>query len=227
MADPQSLLQPGETLGPPVASSPAPSSSNSLLQPGETLGPAVQPQGAVSNDNQTVDHPIDLLKGMGEEALGTVKGALTEVFPGAHQLYQSLSNLPQNYRDYEVARQSGKSPIQAANEVAAKEEQKTSMVNALKQRVKEFSDHPNEATGKLIVDLVPMLLTHGAPEAEEATAGAEGTAPEEAASSAAQSAATGDTSLLQPGEMLGEPVTEAPAPGVLKPGYEKVADTNI
>lgn len=221
MADPQSLLQPGETLGTPVPAPPTTQSNNSLLQPGETLGTPVPAQ---SNTDPNLDNPSDILKGMGEEAWSTIKGAATEVFPGAHQLYQRVSDLPQNYRDYEAARQNGKSPIEAANEVAAKEDQKTSMVNALKQRVKEFSNHPNEATGKLIVDLVPLLLTHGAPEAETAAATTAGT----------EAATTADaTSLLEPGETMGEPVPqpEAPAPGGgifrSKPGYQTVDGNNI
>ena len=82
MADEQSLLQPGETLGPPV-SSPNTQGDSSLLQPGETLGPPAitqykQGNTIVPNANATdtsIDNPIDIIKGLGEEAWSTAKSA--------------------------------------------------------------------------------------------------------------------------------------------------------
>ncbi len=71
MADAQSLLQPGETLGPPIAN------DASLLQPGETLGAPVQPSASISARrpsalNWLEDAANDIKHGTGETFVGRI-----------------------------------------------------------------------------------------------------------------------------------------------------------
>jgi hypothetical protein len=88
MADPQSLLQPGETLGPVQTSTPAqapvsapnPSDSSSLLQPGETLGPVQGPD----NGQSTATPPANPMGGVTYPA-GTKYTQATQYGGPAHQ----------------------------------------------------------------------------------------------------------------------------------------------
>lgn len=135
---------------------------------------------------------LDLLKGTAvgaaKEGVGMVKGAVTNPFPRATDLYdQTFHELPAIFRAYEKARQAGgsfKDALSAANDAAKQQEEARSL---FKQRAKEFHDNPAEATGKTLVDLIPLVY-----------GGIKGMAPEAAAETAAETGAEASAETPKP-----------------------------
>jgi hypothetical protein len=118
----------------------------------------------------------NVAKGAGEEALGMAKGLATSI-PGV----EAFSDIPLEFRTFEQARQSGKGILDSSKAASEALARKRDVLNQLGDRVKEFSEHPDTATGRMITDMVGMALgskvmggeAAGAGEAEGAEAASE------------------------------------------------------
>jgi hypothetical protein len=81
---------------------------------------------------------------------------------------EGTEELPADYRAYETARSQGKSPVEAFTYASGVTKMKDDAVNAISSRLKEFKTNPGSATGKALVDLIPMIATLGIGAAPEA-----------------------------------------------------------
>lgn len=117
----------------------------------------------------------------------TSQGAASFLPPAYTQAVKGVEQLPDEYRAYEQARASGKSPLEAFGAASGVTQAKQSTIKALESRIKEFKTDPSKANGKALADLAPVLMSFvGAPgeidavapaeAAPEATAAAEGPA---------------------------------------------------
>lgn len=145
--------------------------------------------------------------GMASEAGGMLKGLATTVFPGQNELVQGVQQIPAVYHAYESARQQGKGVIESAQAADAVARQQNQARELIKQRAKEFSDNPSQATGKTLMDLIPLAMgfAKGTPAAPEA--------------SAAEASATSEPGLVQQ-VLKGEKVAQPAAQGALRAGAQ-------
>jgi hypothetical protein len=91
---PQSLLQPGETLGTPVQ---APAvNPNSLLQPGETLGTPVAPPTPGGSDNWSNWNPDQLLTSYGAANRAAIGGLASDTLNAVKSAAAALKPTPQS-----------------------------------------------------------------------------------------------------------------------------------
>jgi hypothetical protein len=117
----------------------------------------------------------EFLSGMGEEAVGQAKGAVQGGGIGAAEgAYDTVVNqIPAVVKAYSKARDSGKGfkdSVQAANDEAQRQVDARDM---LKQRIKEFQEHPDAARGRLLTDVLSIVVPeafHGAVPVEAAEA---------------------------------------------------------
>lgn len=115
----------------------------------------------------------NVLKGAGSEAVGMLKGAVNNFFPGEDDAESKAKSIPPIFHAYEQARQSGKGiidSVSAANDEAGRQSKAHDMLD---QRVKEFHDNPDQASGRLIMDMLPFMFGKAGGGAEAAE-GAEG-----------------------------------------------------
>jgi hypothetical protein len=184
----------GGRLAPPPLSVGSPSSINPAspanpnvpgsYQMGDEVGPNTQGAGQYE---KTVD-TRPMVKAMGEEAVSMGKGVLTAGLPQAGiDVYQKLQELPVTFRAYENARQSGKGVMDSLSAANDAQKKIDDAKNVLQQRIKEFSTNPDKATGRAIVDLVPVILGAGLEAPPASIAPMEGS---EAAAEAASAPAT-------------------------------------
>ena len=157
----------------------------------------------------------NVAKGMGAEATGMAKG-LAQSIPGV----EAFTDIPLEWRTYEKARQSGKGMLDSAKEAGEALNRKHDLIGQLGDRVKEFSEQPDTATGRMIVDMIPLILGGKLGAAGEAGEAAEASEPglikqvikgkdvaQPAAKTALKEASGSDASSLR--ESLSDPITEA------------------
>jgi hypothetical protein len=158
---------------------------------------------------QNQDTSVDTgLKETGQDIWGAVRGMATTVVPGQNDFVEHIKEAVPAFHAYEAARSQGKGVIEslsAANDEMAKQQQAR---DVLKQRVDEFKKDPTAATTRAVGDAAAFAASiyAGSPGIEAA--------PEEGSAELAQA--------IEPTEAAG-----APAPGILKPGYQEVAGTQI
>jgi hypothetical protein len=178
-----------------------------------------------------------MAKGAASEAGGMAKGIMESSGPG--QLMSAFTDIPSEYRAYEQARQGGKGILDSAKAASETIQRKNDLLGQLKDRIDEFTTHPDTATGRMIVDMVPLILGGKLGAAEEGAgeaAGAEGASEpgivqqvmkgknvaQPAARSALQEAAGTKTSSLR--ESLSEAIEGAEANA--KELYKQIDDAS-
>jgi hypothetical protein len=166
MSDPQSLLQPGETLGAVQAQQP----SNSLLQPGETLGDSVQQDTPVFKattapaDNTSANtipsvSGSEFAKGAGSEVAGMAESAATHsgLTGSVRDLLDWGKGTPAIIQAYENARSQGRNVVDAISAANAEAKRQLDARDLFKQRAKEFHANPSKATGRALVDVAAII----------------------------------------------------------------------
>lgn len=96
--------------------------------------------------------------GAAEEAWGMAKAAL-KPFDVAQSVAEDV---PAEFQAYEDSRKQGKGMVDSAKDALGVVAQKHNALATLEQRFEEFKTNPSHATGKLIVDLMPLALGLGA-----------------------------------------------------------------
>jgi hypothetical protein len=160
---------------------------------------------------KTEDAIDSVSSGSAEEAWNTIKGILSNVAPGM----QAATEIPAEIKAFEGARRKGMSVVDAAKESSRVLQQKNNALGAIKDRAKEFVNNPTHASGKLLVDLIPLALGFEgmAGEGEAATVG---DSAEEAAPVAAQPETPGIVKQI----MRGKGIEQEPAQGALREAAE-------
>jgi hypothetical protein len=218
MATPAVTPQPtawDEQGNPVQAQQPAASGATAWDEQGNPIAQqAAQPQGDYLSKTEEFIHGA--AGGAAEEAWNQAKGVLSSI-PGVG----GIAAIPSEFKAYEQSRQQGKGMIESAQAASQAIKQKQDALSQLEDRFEEFKTNPSHATGKAIVDLLPLAIGMGMKggSAIESTAEAAGEpgivnqvmkgkdVAQPAAKSALKEAAGTDTSSLR--ESLSDPITEA------------------
>ncbi len=144
--------------------------AKSLGQTQQTTQPTTQQQPPDDYLSKTENFINQSVKGGVSHAGDMLRNTANFIEQAYPNFVEGTEELPADYRAYETARSQGKSPVEAFTYASGVTKMKDDAVNAISSRLKEFKTNPGSATGKALVDLIPMIATLGIGAAPEAAA---------------------------------------------------------